>query len=160
MMAFLNLEDLYGSVEVIVFPNMYERYAHLIKEDGIIVVKGNINFKEDEMPKLIAEHISGADTIELLENKNSENEAKIDEIKSDKIVKLRIQSDFDEKEALWQIKEVVLDHKGTVPVIIYFEESGKKLRTSKELWVEPDERFMSEIHRVLGEGNVKLEQIN
>ncbi len=57
MMAFVDLEDLYGEVEVVVFPNVYERCAAVVSEDNVVAVKGRLNFKEDEMPKLLAESV-------------------------------------------------------------------------------------------------------
>ena len=39
MMAFVDLEDLYGEVEVVVFPNVYERCREAIEEDNVVVVK-------------------------------------------------------------------------------------------------------------------------
>ena len=57
MMAFVDMEDLYGNVEVIVFPNVYERFGNLVREDAIVSVSGKINFKEGEIPKLLAERI-------------------------------------------------------------------------------------------------------
>ncbi|MFQ7474140.1 MAG: OB-fold nucleic acid binding domain-containing protein, partial [Anaerovoracaceae bacterium] len=58
MMAFVNLEDLYGSVEVVVFPNVYERFGSIVKEDAIVSISGSLNFKEGEIPKLLAEKIA------------------------------------------------------------------------------------------------------
>ena len=58
MMAFVDMEDLYGTVEVVVFPNVYERYGTLTAEDSIISVVGTINFKEGEVPKLLANRIT------------------------------------------------------------------------------------------------------
>lgn len=64
MMAFVELEDLYGEVEVVVFPNVYERCAHAITEDNVVVVKGKLNFKEEEMPKLLADSVVSIDQVE------------------------------------------------------------------------------------------------
>ena len=57
MMAFADMEDLYGNVEIVVFPNVYERSSALVQEDSLVVVKGSINFKEGEVPKLLANEI-------------------------------------------------------------------------------------------------------
>lgn len=57
MMAFLALEDLYGVSEVIVFPNVYEKAAQYLGSDSVIAVRGTVNFKEDEAPKLLADSI-------------------------------------------------------------------------------------------------------
>ncbi|MBS3943768.1 MAG: DNA polymerase III subunit alpha, partial [Dethiobacter sp.] len=56
-MAFIRLEDLTGTVEVVVFSELYEKNADLFKEDSLIVIKGRTDIKEDEEPKLIAEAV-------------------------------------------------------------------------------------------------------
>ncbi|MBE5893172.1 MAG: DNA polymerase III subunit alpha [Lachnospiraceae bacterium] len=61
VMAFLNLEDLVGNVEVVVFPNDYERYGKLLQEDSKIFVKGRVSLEEDKDGKLICEQIVSFD---------------------------------------------------------------------------------------------------
>jgi DNA polymerase-3 subunit alpha len=51
MMAFLTVEDLYGQMEVVVFPNIYEQFSKWIAIDSQIWVEGKINIKEDEQPR-------------------------------------------------------------------------------------------------------------
>ncbi|MGI6084137.1 MAG: DNA polymerase III subunit alpha [Acetivibrionales bacterium] len=58
MMAFITVEDLYGQMEVIVFPNIYERFARLLSSENQIIVEGRISVKEDEQPKILADRIS------------------------------------------------------------------------------------------------------
>ncbi|MCX7774046.1 MAG: DNA polymerase III subunit alpha [Clostridia bacterium] len=57
MMAFVMVEDLYGLIEVIVFPNIYEQYTRLLSTESQILVEGRISIKEDEQPKILAEKI-------------------------------------------------------------------------------------------------------
>ncbi|MGN0722055.1 MAG: DNA polymerase III subunit alpha [Anaerovoracaceae bacterium] len=61
MMAFIDLEDLYGVCEVVVFPNVYERCASVCEADRVVAVKGTVNFKEDEAPKILADEILDID---------------------------------------------------------------------------------------------------
>jgi DNA polymerase-3 subunit alpha len=63
-MAFVTIEDLYGSVEVIVFSECYKKYSEFIEEDRIVVVRGRLNFKEDESPKIAASKISPISVVE------------------------------------------------------------------------------------------------
>jgi DNA polymerase-3 subunit alpha len=56
-MAFVNLEDLRGSVEVIVFPNVYEKTRELWQEDKILVVRGKVDTKGGRGPKVICESV-------------------------------------------------------------------------------------------------------
>lgn len=57
VMAFLNIEDLVGNVEVIVFPRDYERYANLLTEDAKLFIKGRIAVEEEKDGKVICEQI-------------------------------------------------------------------------------------------------------
>ena len=59
MMAFIDIEDLYGTVEVVVFPNVYEKFENLVAEDAVVSVSGTVNFKEGEVPKILADRIIG-----------------------------------------------------------------------------------------------------
>ena len=57
VMAFLNLEDLVGNVEVVVFPRDYEQYSALLAEDAKVFIKGRASVEEDKDGKLICEQI-------------------------------------------------------------------------------------------------------
>ncbi|SHJ49042.1 DNA polymerase III subunit alpha [Parasporobacterium paucivorans] len=57
MMAFLTIEDLVGTVEVIVFPRDYEKYRDFMLEDGKVFVSGRVSASEDEQGKLIAREV-------------------------------------------------------------------------------------------------------
>lgn len=141
MMAFVDLEDLYGAIEVIVFPNVFERYSELIYEDGLIVVKGTVNFKEEEAPKILANSIFSLSDYR--------------EMKERKIIKLMIPYDMEESETLENIREVLQAYPGEIPVIIYSEISRKKFKTQSELWVDGKEGFFREITKIIGKDNVR-----
>lgn len=57
VMAFLNIEDLVGNVEVVVFPKDYERYNSLLLEDAKVFVKGRVSLEEEKDGKLLCEQI-------------------------------------------------------------------------------------------------------
>jgi DNA polymerase-3 subunit alpha len=63
VMAFLNIEDLVGNVEVIVFPNDYEKYSSLLNEDEKIFIRGRANVEEDKDAKLICSRICTFDEV-------------------------------------------------------------------------------------------------
>ncbi|MDR1572409.1 MAG: DNA polymerase III subunit alpha [Clostridiales Family XIII bacterium] len=58
MMAFLELEDMTGSIEALVFPKAYESCSDAIGEDAAVVVRGRLDFKDEEKPKIIADRIT------------------------------------------------------------------------------------------------------
>jgi len=57
MMCFLQLEDLVGRVEVIMFPDKLARFDSHLEVNKIVRVTGRLDFKEDEDPKIICENI-------------------------------------------------------------------------------------------------------
>ena len=73
VMAFVELEDLYGSIEMIVFPKTLEQYVDIISVGKVVFVKGRISTKDSEI-KLIPDTIELGNS-ELLQNL-SENSKK------------------------------------------------------------------------------------
>lgn len=59
-MAFINVEDKYGIMEAVVFPNVYEKSTILLNENIPVIIKGTLNFKENEEPKIICDSIAKA----------------------------------------------------------------------------------------------------
>ena len=55
MMCFLQLEDLYGVTEVLVFPRVYERLGQELEADRAVLLEGRLSVREDEAPKLLLE---------------------------------------------------------------------------------------------------------
>ena len=117
MMAFLVLEDLYGSIEVIVFPKIYDGYLKYIKEDSIVVIEGSISSREEEEPKVICNKITPL---------NSFNKEKL---------YIRLKGGMD-SESFNVLKGVFKKYSGNVPVYIYLEEEGKVAIAERNLWVD------------------------
>lgn len=61
MMAFVTIEDLYGIMELLIFPKTYEKFSGILLEDNIVLVKGRLSLREDDTPKIIPENISFID---------------------------------------------------------------------------------------------------
>jgi len=57
MMAFVELEDMYGVTEVLVFPKVYERVSHQLQQDAPVVMSGRLSIREEEAPKLLLDRI-------------------------------------------------------------------------------------------------------
>lgn len=80
-MAFITLEDLVGTVEIIIFPKDYERYAKYLENDAKVFVEGRVTAEEDRNGKLICEKIIS-----------------FDEVKRELWLQFPSKSDFEEKE--------------------------------------------------------------
>ena len=158
MMAFLDMEDLYGTVEVVVFPNVYEKFSGLIAEDAIISIAGSINFKEGELPKLLAERI--VDLKELRkETAAAEGQAEsgrpVDAAarRPEGIVKIKLPHEHG-GDIMERIKAVMMQHRGNYQAILYLP-GGGSFRTEDALWVNPDADFRKAMISIVGEQNYK-----
>lgn len=67
MMAFVQLEDMLGVTEVLVFPRVYEREADQLREDAAVVMTGKLSVREDEAPKLLLDRVAPLKDMELLD---------------------------------------------------------------------------------------------
>ena len=57
LMAFITIEDLYGTAEVICFENCYQSSANILVEDNVVLVEGRLSIREDEETKIVANSI-------------------------------------------------------------------------------------------------------
>lgn len=175
MMAFIVLEDLYGVSELVVFPNVYEKYANFLQPDSVIAVSGTINFKEDEAPKILADAImplEEASVEELMQagrkfGKRSLPQGQpavvtaVPKVESPKdvqpegMIKVKIPEHCNVSQTLEQIKFTLKRHSGNAQVLIYLPE-GKILKTDRDLWAEPSVALRNQLIAILGHENVKM----
>lgn len=133
MMAFVTLEDLYGSLEVIVFPNVYEKKRDIIVQDAVVFVSGRVSLREEENPKVICEDI------DLLVDRVNESK------EMDKLY-IKVQ-DFTK---LKEVKDILKRFRGNVPVFIYSEKDKKTLMAERMLWVEKNANILNLLEDVIG----------
>ena len=147
LMAFVLLEDLYGTVELIVFPRVFRSCMQLLGEDSIIVAEGRLSLREDEEPKIVCDSIKPMPLAE----RNGEFRPAAGKLY------LRIPRDSSAQK-LKEIKEVLRQGKrGNIPVLICFEEEGKKpMMAGRDLWVIADDSLIGKLQRVLGSEHVKI----
>lgn len=67
MMAFVQLEDMYGTTEVLVFPKVYERVSGLLAQDAPVVMAGKLSVREDESPKLLLDRVAPLDQLDAFD---------------------------------------------------------------------------------------------
>lgn len=136
-MAFITLEDLLGSVEVIVFPKDYEKYATLLNEDSKIFVEGRVSAEEDKDAKLICERVKSFDDVPRklwIQFKNKE----------------------DYKEHYGELTGILDTSDGRDHVIIYLCEEKLRKDLAPQYTVKADTALIEALGRAFGGENVKL----
>jgi DNA polymerase-3 subunit alpha len=139
IMAFLKLEDLTGTIEVIVFPKTLEKVKELCVTDSLVIVKGRLSLKEDEPPKLICE------SIEPLEKVNTSK------------VYLRVDDKVAATVLSKKLKELLIkEYIGDTPIYIFESKGKQKFRVPRDRWISLDSDVMNLLRQTLGDENVKV----
>ena len=147
MMAFVQLEDLFGSVEVVVFPKVFDSSMAQIKEDNVVVVYGKLNFKEEEAPKILADKIIPLTKIEEHPPGITRKQAPASdtEIQKGQGIRIEIPEELDEGRALTEIRKILSKYPGDTPVVIVSPGTGRKFKTNKDLWISASSNFYEEL---------------
>ena len=154
IMAFCGIEDLYGEIELIVFPKVLAQYMTLVNANNVVLVEGRISVKDDEI-KLLAESISIAPkTLENLSEGN--NNVKENTSKGKKGVFLRIEK-RDEK-LIGSLKNLISIFSGNLPVYIYCANTKQYEFLGVDHLVSINAPLEKELKYVLGENNVVIKQ--
>ena len=139
LMAIIELEDLYGVIEVIVFPQVLQKYNTIIQEDKTIYIKGRLSIKEDENAKLIAREI-----IDMNESINQEKPT----------LYLKINS-IENKDLVNDLISVVTKYKGDNDIYIYAE-NIKQMYKWNHIKVNINENLINELQNILPRTSIKV----
>ncbi len=136
VMLMLNVEDLSGaSVECLVFPKVYEKYAMLVAMDKILLIKGRVDRDvRDDSVKLIV--------TEIREEKFGDN----------KPLKIKMPADSCTPNAVASLKEVLAGHPGPTQVFLELMKGldSTTLRLGSEFWVDTSNGLYAELKMLLG----------
>lgn len=136
-MAFLTVEDLFGTVEVVVFPRDYEKYHSYLMEDEKVFISGHANVEEDKNGKLICEKIySFDDTIREL------------------WLQFPTKEEFLEKEQ--RLYSMLQESDGKDEVVIYIASPRAMKKLGKNLTIRINPEIVNNLTNFLGENNLKV----
>ena len=149
-MMFAELEDLYGSVELVLFPNVYERFENILNNDVVIKVSGKVSIKEDEKTKILVSNIN------IVEN-NKETQEKVVE-KINKKIYVRIPKDkLDlEDRVIGYIKDLSKEYPGECEVYIFYDGTNKMRLLNKANFLQDNNIVKEKLDLAFGKENVKI----
>ncbi len=142
-MAFMTLQDLSGSCEVIVFPSLYKTAADTIQKDQLIFVRGKIDARDD-VPKILAEEVVPLGDVPK---------------RFTRLIAINLKTAGLGPDLLKEVRRILARHKGTVPVYLTLQDpqgrctvidSGDNLKTNM------DDTLFEELEKLLGENAVKI----
>ncbi|QIA26401.1 DNA polymerase III subunit alpha [Thermaerobacter sp. PB12/4term] len=139
-MAFVQLEDLEGTVEVVVFPRTYADAAEALQEDAVIIARGRVDRREEEEPpKVVAEEIWPLVTGKRL------------------VVALPDGGPDAVEGVLARVRGACQRHPGTSPVVLVFPGRDHALQVDAQYWVTPRAELLQDLARVVGDSGFYLD---
>ncbi len=138
VMAFVNIEDLDGVIEIIMFPNTYAMYSEQLFENNVILVSGKASVSDDQPTKVICESVVSYNDL----------------VYQNQTLWLRISkgSNLTPKDVF----SVLRKYKGKTPVILYDEGKRQKLMLTSNDYVSIDSDVLNKLKDLLGEKSVVL----
>ena len=136
-MAFITVEDLFGTVEVIIFPRDYEKYSRYLNEDEKVFVAGHANVEEDKNGKLICEKIYS-----------------FDDTKRELWLQFATKEAFEEKEKELYSRLYGSDGNDEIVIYIASPRAMKRLGQNHNIHINPE--LVGNLTEFLGEKNVKI----
>jgi len=139
IMAYLTLEDAEGSVEVIVFPQLYRTSIPLLRKDTLLLVKGTID-KAERGVKIVSTDISKLDELESKKGK----------------VEINFRYPFLDSLQLQRLKSIVSSSRGVCPLYLRIFLDDAEALIATEMKVSPDHELINRIEEIAGKGSVTL----
>lgn len=136
-MAFITLEDLYGTVEVLIFPNVLERFRYMIRNDAKLFIRGRVSVSDEEQAKLICEKI-----------------VEFGQVPSELWVQFKNMDQYLKKEK--ELSDIIRTSDGNDSVVIYLREEKQKKVLPKNMSVRADLPFLEKMYQIFGQDNVKV----
>lgn len=136
-MAFITVEDLFGTVEVIIFPRDYEKYSRYLNEDEKVFVAGHANVEEDKNGKLICEKIYS-----------------FDDTKRELWLQFATKESYEEKEKELYSRLYGSDGNDEIVIYIASPRAMKRLGQNYNIHINPE--LVGNLTEFLGEKNVKI----
>ena len=143
-MANALLEDMYGSIELVIFPKTYAEYGSVLSENTIVLVEGRLSVSDDENPQLLCTSVKKFD-INLIPKKK-------------KKVGLFLRFDSPEDNRIQKVKEILSTMStGEIPVYFYYASTEKYSIFSDISGLCITEKDMNALISVLGHENAKYQ---
>ena len=138
MMAYVTLEDLVGSVEVIMFPKAFEKFSTKIAEDAKVFISGRVQIEEEKDAKVICEKVESF----------SDKPRKL-------WIKLRNKEEHDALEV--EIRRLLSDSDGRDEVVIYLAEEKQMKSLGRSLTVNAEGLLLDKLKEKLGDESIVVQ---
>jgi DNA polymerase III subunit alpha len=132
-MAFVQMEDFNGAIELVVFSSPFEKFNGFLEQDRIVGVTGKLDFSKGE-PKLLVDSILEPEKLE--ENNSVE-------------IHIRLATQIENEEELYKLRAYLFDRSGPAPVYLHIpdqvEDNESVIKVSSQITISPAGHILNEI---------------
>ena len=137
MMAFVTVEDMEGSVEVILFPKVFEQYRSLLQEDAKIFVRGRASVSDEEQGRVICEEI-----------------LPFDSLPKELWIQFADKDSYTAREK--ELLMLLAPWEGTDPVHVFLKKEKAYKKLPMGYWVQVTPQLLEQLYTRFGQGNIKV----
>ncbi len=135
-MMFFTLEDISGTVDCVVFPNVMAEYGMYLGNNNIVIVRGKLSYENDKVSYVV-------DKAEHFNTKKA-------------YLKMYLKIDKDKEACYNDIIKKLEFFSGNTPVYFYYPHKKKTFLAPQKYWVSENKILLDELYKILGEDNVKV----
>ncbi len=148
-MAVIQIEDMEGQAEVVLFPAVYRRCASLLEPDAVLLIKGRAEANEDT-PRLLASEVS------LLSEASKRQRQR-----TSQILRIAVDAGGVTVDVASSLRQVLERHRGSIPVYVDVcradpEGFNARIAPNRYLFVDPTDALIGELEQLLGTGCARL----
>lgn len=143
-MAFLTVEDRTLPVEVVVFPQVFGKYAELLVTEQLIVMEARLERQDDTM-KLLASRFWDLTSLP--------------QPSTETVLFIRILPEHERDSTLSRLQKLFVEKKGTIPIILHYVGKKQTIRLAETIRVEVNTEFLEQVKAIVGKNNVIQKEI-
>lgn len=137
-MAYVTVEDITSSIDIVVFPKVLNQYKSMIDSGVFVEVEGRSSVKDNDTVQIIAESIKFPNSDSVL----------------DMFKKVYIKFNYEHDARFESVLHILKSNPGENPCVFYFEDTGKSVVPKNKLSTNADSEILSKIKNILGAENV------
>ena len=146
VMGFVTVEDLSGSMDMIVFPNIFKEIQEIISENSVLIINGTVSLKDEEAT-IIADSVYEIDSEEATHILKSKTNPKYG---------VYIKVDSQNSPQFRQACGIMAKYRGMMPVYFYLQDKRQYIKAPQRLWIRESINALDELKYVVGESNVVI----
>ncbi len=150
MMAFLTLEDLTGQIECLMFPQVYERFGHMLKQDAAIKLSGKLSVREDEDTKVLVDNIEGLKNVAA-----APIEPPVSDMEQAKNAETKVYVRLSRGD-MPHCERILKKMPGNIPVYLNLPEEGITLLSPRDWWCDDGDDARANLLDIVPRENIKV----